>query len=200
MAATATERRFAFDVFLDSRPLGSHRFTIHGAPEAEATVESEARFDVRILGIDVYRYRHRATERWAEGCLVALDADTLDNGRELRVVAALQGATLHIEQPAARPPLPACTPGYAYWDRDLLLRQRVLLNPQTGTADPVSFELLGRMPLTVGNRRLEAEQYRLHSPGHTIDLWYSPDGEWLQLESTVESGRRLVYRRRDAGT
>jgi hypothetical protein len=28
-----------------------------------------------------------------------------------------------------------------------------------------------------------------------IDLWYSAEGEWLRLESTTDSRRRIVYQR-----
>lgn len=191
-----TERKLDFDVLLDGRPLGIHEFTVEGDPESGATVRSDARFDLRILGISVYRYRHHASERWARGCLVSVEANTDDNGRERRVFGALQDGGFHVTEPHGLPSLPRCTATYAYWDRATLLRQNLLLNPQTGVADAVSVEPLGRATLITPSGVVTADRYRIHADRAMIDLWYSPAGEWLQLESTLESGRRILYRRR----
>ncbi|MBS0580108.1 MAG: hypothetical protein JSR36_12705 [Proteobacteria bacterium] len=195
--AAMSAQRFEFDVFLDDRPVGTHLFSVDGDPGSAAVVHSEAQFDVRVLGITVYRYHHRATEQWEHGCLSSLDANTLDNGHELRVIGRLGQLGFQLDQPRVGPALPACTLTYAYWDRDRLLRQQVLLNPQTGDADAVWLESLGRTQLVSRNGPLAAEQFRIHTDGRAIDLWYSLDGDWLQLQSTLASGRRLTYRRRD---
>lgn len=52
-----------FDVRLDDRPIGTHRFTV-GGPPAAREVHSQARLDVKLLGLTVFRYRHEARERW----------------------------------------------------------------------------------------------------------------------------------------
>jgi hypothetical protein len=195
-AAVTSERQFDFEVRLDDRPVGSHRFTVREEGGGTALVNSEATFDVRLLGITVYRYRHRATERWAEGCLTAMDATTDDNGRRLRVLGGLRDGRFLLEQPATATAPSACLLGYAYWDRDRLLRQRTLLNPQTGVLDAVRFESLGETPLQVRGVAQAADHFRLHSAQFVIDLWYSKTGEWLQLESTTTSRRRLHYRLR----
>jgi hypothetical protein len=90
---------------------------------------------------------------------------------------------------------PACVSAYAYWDRDLLLRQARLLNPQTGKLDAARMESLGRETLALHGQSVLADRYQLLAAQNTIDLWYSPHGEWLQLESTTGS-RRLIYRLR----
>ena len=93
--------------------------------------------------------------------------------------------------------MPACLSAYAYWNRDLLLRQRALLNPQTGKLDALRVESLGQETLELRGRAMIAERYRLHAAQNVIELWYSPRGDWLRLESTTGS-RRLVYRLREA--
>ena len=196
VTATATERRLEFDVDLDGRPIGTHRYTVTGDPGSTAVVESEARFDVRVLGFSAYRYRHLATGRWTDGCLATLEATTSDNGRELHVTGAMQDGRFVLERPAPSGTQAACLTDYAYWDRDRLLRQTVLLNPQTGTLDAVSFEPLGTEALAAKGGTVSAEHYRLHAARFVIDLWYAPDGTWMRLVTTTETGRHLVYRRR----
>jgi hypothetical protein len=190
----AAEQVFHFDVSLDRKPIGTHRFSVRREGGGER-IHSIARFDVRILGIPAYRYRHEATERWDGGCLAAMNATTNDNGRSLQVSGLRQDERFQLEQPAATS-LPACLSAYAYWDRDRLLRQRALLNPQTGKLDALRVEAVGRETLEVKGESVQAERFRLHAAQNVIDLWYSLRGEWLRLESTAGS-RRLVYRLRE---
>lgn len=191
--AEAQSRRYEFEVLLDSRPIGTHRFEIADAGGGAVQVTSDARFDVRLLGITAYRYRHRAAERWEQGCLAGIDSETSDNGRVQRVRGARSAQGFRVDLPATRD-AGSCPSSYAYWDRQLLLRQKSLLNPQTGEIDAVRIEPAGSEVLQVRGREVPAERYRLHGPRYVIDLWYAPSGEWLQLESTTDSKRRLRYR------
>jgi hypothetical protein len=194
--ATPAQQMFDFDVNLDKRPIGTHRFIVSRQADGATRIQSNASFDVRFLGIAAYRYRHQATEQWQGDCLSAIDAATNDNGRSLRVSGSQREGRFQLEQPA-NTALPACLSAYAYWNRDLLLRQRALLNPQTGKLDELRVESLGRQTLELKGQAIPVERYRLHAAQNVIELWYSLRGEWLQLESTTGS-RSLIYRLRAA--
>ena len=79
VASASAQDPLTFAVSLDDRPIGVHRFRIVDAG-ATRVVESDASFDVRILRIPVYRYRHRNTETWQNGCLKQIDSETDANG------------------------------------------------------------------------------------------------------------------------
>ena len=66
-----------FTVRLDGQPIGTHRFVLARADEGGTLMRSEARFDVKLLGLSLYRYRHESTERWSDGCLASIDARTV---------------------------------------------------------------------------------------------------------------------------
>ena len=91
-----------FDVSLDGRPIGEHRFTLRERGDLRE-LTSEARFRVRILFIDAYRYEHRARERWQGDCLERLDARTDDNGKPT-VVAGERAGDDFACSPVAPPP------------------------------------------------------------------------------------------------
>ena len=55
---------------------------------------------------------------------------------------------------------------------------------QTGKLEPVAVSPLGE------------GRYRISGPKNPIELRYSPQGEWLELDSTVADGRKLSYRRK----
>ena len=171
----ATTREWRFLVSLDGRPIGEHRFVLRDAG-ASRELTSEARFRVRVLFFDAYRYDHRALETWRGDCLQQLDASTEVNGK--RTVVAVT-------------PVDECVQTFAYWNPSILGAHR-LLNPQTGEYVPVQVSELGG-DVIAGQ---PAERFRLIGGGQSpleIDLWYSPARDWLALESRTPEGRTLRY-------
>src|SRR6187200_1499365 len=77
-ASSGLMREWRFNVSLDGKPIGEHRFVMHQFDDM-VEVTSEANFRVRFLFIDAYRYEHRAYEMWRGDCLERLDARTDDN-------------------------------------------------------------------------------------------------------------------------
>lgn len=179
----ACAQTWDFDVRLDGKPIGTHRFVVSGPPAARE-VASTARFDVKLLGIPVYRYRHEAQERWQGDCLQALKSSTDDDGTPQKVD----------DKPAAD----GCVMSFAYWHPALPTQTR-LLNPQTGKFEDVRFERLPPASLQVQGRDVDATRWRLvaTTPGskQEITLWLDrTDGRWIGLDAQVKGGRVLTYR------
>lgn len=197
VAEAQDDRRvFDFDVLLDGKPVGTHRFEVTRHADGEESVSSLARFDVRFLGLAVYRYRHEARERWRGGCLVALQANTDDNGTRLSVQGGADEGSFRLSAPRDGATRSGCIAAYAYWDRARLLRKSELLNPQTGRFDAVKLEAMGVEQIDAGGAKRQAQRHRLTGDALRIDLWYDEHGEWLQLASPARGDRELVYRRR----
>ena len=100
-AAQAEVRSWNFRVLLDDREIGQHQFTLDAAG-GQREVRSEARFDVRRLFINAYRYHHEALERWNGNCLQLLVSRTETNGERLAVNAVARGSHLVVERPEGR--------------------------------------------------------------------------------------------------
>jgi hypothetical protein len=191
-AATPAPRDWQFQVLLDDRVIGQHRFSLQQRGD-ERMLVSEARFDVSFLGLTLYRYRHLATERWNGDCLAALDARTDDNGTQGVVSARTEGAALRVNAPDGERSVPGCVMSFAYW-HPAMRAQRQLLNAQTGALEAVRIRRVGEALLTVGGRDRRAERWALEGPERPIELWYSAEGEWLGLDAVVARGQRLRYR------
>lgn len=192
-ANEAPRREWNFTVYLDDKHIGAHRFAVEPLPDGGTELVTEATFDVRILFVNAYRYRHRNTERWRGDCLAAIEAHTDDNGDETRVAGAMADDAFVVTTPAGEQRLPACVMTFAYWNPDVL-GQAHLLNSQTGEFLPVTVESLGQEPVAVRGRDVPARRYAIDAGSFRIDLWYSAQDEWLALETTTEGGRRLRYR------
>lgn len=181
-----------FSVFLDEKPIGEHRFSLAGPADARKVV-SEAAFNVKLLGLTVYRYRHRAVESWRGDCLAGLDATTDDDGKASRVRAEAEGDGLAVVTDAGTQALKGCVMSFAYWN-PAIQRQARLLNAQTGRSESVQVRAAGGGMLDVRGRRVAGTRWRIEGPAQPIDVWYSAEGEWLGLDSTVDGGRKLSYR------
>lgn len=197
IAAPAAARELLFDAQLDGRPVGTHQFRITPTAEGGERVQSEARFDVKLLGLFTLRYQHRAEEQWRAGCLTQVEARTTQTGGNTEVRGTRQGERFVLDQPRRRELDTPCIATYAYWDLPRLQRQRALLNPQTGDYDSARLEPLGEETLRLRGREVTTQRYRLHAAKLAIDLWYDAQGQWLQLESRAAGDRLLRYQLRE---
>jgi hypothetical protein len=186
----AGQREWNFTATLDGKPIGYHRFRV-SENGASAEVESEARFDVKILFVSAYRYSHSALERWSGGCLQEMVSSTDDNGRYFVVNGRMRpnGFALATGPESA---LGECISSFAYWDPSFLQRTR-LLNAQNGEYLPVKVSAPVSDSIRVRGQAVAAKRYLLEARELRIELWYSPDGEWLALESIAAGGRLLRY-------
>jgi Family of unknown function (DUF6134) len=184
---------WAFRVLLDGREVGSHRFTLASVDAQQRELRSVARFDVTVLRVPVYRYRHEAVESWEGGCLRQLVSHSETNGQREQVRAQALGDRLVVEAGGTRREHAGCVMSFAYWDPRILRAER-LLNSQTGELMPVTITARGEETLTVQGESRLAQRHRISGPGLRIDLWYAGD-QWVALEAEAEGGRRLRYER-----
>ena len=182
-----------FRVELDGRPIGEHRFELRGEGDAQEVI-SRAEFSVRLLFVELYRYRHTATEYWRNGCLESLESRTDDNGRLEVVTASRRDRGLDVVANGSEGWLGGCVRSFAYWN-PRILESSHLLNSQTGEYIPVRVDALGEERITVAGDTEPARRYRIVGKDIEIDLWYGRDQEWLALESHLQDGRRLRYER-----
>jgi hypothetical protein len=58
----------------------------------------------------------------------------------------------------------------------------------------VQVSRVGPGTLTVRGLPTAATRWRITGPAQPIDVWYSLQGDWVGLDSTVAGGRQLSYR------
>ena len=189
--ARTDARSWEFSVLLDGSPIGYHRFELQpGADGLELL--SEASFDVRVLFINAFRYRHTNRELWDGGCLSRIESSTRQNGKRFAVNGARVDDQFVLRAGDSADPLGACVMTFAYWN-PRFLEQSQLLNPQSGEYLPVNVESLGRTEFTVRGERVLATAWRVTARNTDLTVWYSDNDEWLGLESVAKGGRILRY-------
>lgn len=184
-------RSWQFSVLLDDSPIGYHRFEL-SPRESGLEVRSEASFDVRILFINAFRYRHSNRELWDGECLRVIESSTQQNGEEFAVSGARLADGMAIEANGRSDRLEGCVMTFAYWNPRFLEQPR-LLDPQSGEYLPVEVEPLGREELTVRGESVMASAYQVKARDLDITVYYSEDDEWLGLQSVAKGGRIIRY-------
>lgn len=185
-------RALNFNVFLDDSPIGFHRFEIESRDGGRRSVRSEAQFDVKFLFFNAFRYRHQNSELWIDGCLVEIDAETNSNGKQTAVSGEQTDSGFAIRNEGSVSTLPQCVMTFAYWNPDFLKEER-LLNPQTGEYLEVDVRQGAEERIRVGDREISAVPYDIRARGMQITVWYSPENEWLALESVAKGDRIIRY-------
>jgi hypothetical protein len=187
----APSNAWNFNVYLDDKMVGTHLFEVVDAGE-HIRVQSVANFKLKVLFISAYSYQHTSSERWVDDCLLEFNASTRVNGKLAQVSGVSTGDGFAVQNDSARQVLPDCVMSFAYWNPEFLKQER-LLNPQTGEFLNVKVESLGTGPLQVRGKQVTASRYKVSARGLDLMLWYSPDNEWLRLESVARGERVIRY-------
>jgi len=190
-AIPAFAREWHFDVSVDGLPIGTHDIIVQEKGDARS-VQSDMRYGVALLGAS---YKQHAEETWQADCLARIDTRTEEKGRVTTVAGRLEAGAFVITGPRGQEQLAPCVMSFAYWN-PRVLRQTHLVNAQTGAWTPVTVHDLGKEPLDVRGTSRPASHYRIDTERNRIELWYSPEGEWLGLRSTTRDGHVLAYRLR----
>lgn len=189
--AAANAKSWDFSVLLDGDEIGYHRFELTDLGD-ERRVTSKAKFDVRFLFVNAFRYRHNTTEVWSDGCLRKIDSSTEANRKRLSVKGASNGDAFVVDNGSEQNALAECVMTFAYWDPEFLQQPR-LLNSQSGEYLDVEVEKLGNDSIEVRGETVPATAYRLTAKKMELTVWYSDDDEWLALESVAKGGRIIRY-------
>lgn len=190
--ASQQTQSWKFKVYLGDREIGEHSFNLSSVQNA-VHVTTNANFDVYILFINAYSYRHNNQEIWNDSCLKSIHSITDDNGTRFRVIGKTVNDKLHVTTHDNQYVRSGCIKTFAYWDPSFL-QSEMLLNSQTGEIVPVSITFLGAEKIAVRDETVTARRYQLVTDEFTIDLWYSMQDEWLALNSTTPNGNILKYR------
>jgi hypothetical protein len=177
--ALAAAPRLAFQVFRNGTRVGQHVMMFTG-DEANRTVTTEVAMTVKVGPVPVYRYKHRATERWAGGKFVSIETFTDNNGKTQKVLARALGTHVQIDGPAGAVRGPADALPLSHWNQAAF--DRPLFNQQEGKLLKVRCAKVAAGHWTI---RGEAE----------IDDFYDAAGDWVALKGKLEDGSRLEYKR-----
>ena len=186
-------QQWAFNVYLDKSKIGTHTFTLN-----DNTLTSKAKFNVKVLFIEAYKYDHTATEKWSGDCLNALEANTIENKVITKVTGKLEAEAFNVKNGSVDQTLPACVMTFAYWNPKILTQTK-LLNPQNAEYLDATITKLGVANIDVKGKPTETTHYKITGALKgvkklNIELWYNQNNEWVALKSVTPEGYNIIYK------
>jgi len=184
--------QWRFSVLLNGNSIGEHRYTLSAQGDL-LEVHSQAEMKVKFLFFEAFRYEHTATEVWQDNCLLSIESQTDNNNEMLKVSGRREQQSFQVAATENDATLQGCIRSFAYWNQSAILGAKELLNSQTGELMPIVVETGQWENINAAGREWQAQRFSLIGRNLHIDLWYGPEGEWLQLRSTLDNGRELDY-------
>lgn len=192
VANLSEQDRWQFEVLLDEKKIGYHEFVV-SEKDGKQTVSTEAKFNVKLLFVNVFSYSHQNEEIWRGNCLSSINAETAANGKDFLVRGQAGDGEFQIQTESSENELPPCIMTFAYWNPEFLKANK-LLNSQSGDYEEVVIAKEGEEELRVNGEEIQAIKYSVNGAAAPITLWYAADDyRWLALESIVKGGRVLRY-------
>jgi len=183
--------RIDFTVQRNGAPIGSHAIAVR-RDGRETTVEVAIDLEVKLAFVTVYRYRHRNTETWRDGRLVAIETTTEDNGTRHAVSGRATAEGFRVQSDAGTVTAPADIVPTSYWNPETVRRTR-LLDTQRGRILEVAVTPAAAAGMT---SRDPGRRYRM-TGDLALDLWYGPGGVLAKLAFELK-GDRFEYLARAA--
>ena len=135
---------------------------------------------VKIGPVPVYKYRHRATEKWRGPQFVSVETFTEANGKKQHVLAQAGAGAVTIDGPAGLVKAAANAAPLSHWNTAAF--GRPLFNQQEGKV------------LKVTATKVAANHWAVRGEAE-IDDWYDAAGQWQALKGKLEDGSTMEYRR-----
>jgi hypothetical protein len=179
LATAAAPGKLTFAVFRNGTKVGEHQVVIAGDDTA-TTATTDVAMTVKIGPVPVYKYRHRATEKWRGTQFVSVETFTEANGKKQHVLAQAGAGAVTIDGPAGLVKAAANAAPLSHWNT--VAFGRPLFNQQEGKV------------LKVTATRMAPNHWAVRGEAE-IDDWYDAAGQWQALKGKLEDGSTMEYRR-----
>lgn len=184
-----------YDILRDGAVIGEQLVEIQEGGQGQGmTVEVSQTIEVKALFVVLYNRYHKRQETWEDGRIVAIEAETDDDGDlyDLTIVAEDGGYTRTVNGETR-------TFGDDYgfapdWNLAAAGERKALSAQTDEIYDPLYLEKLGEEELSLPSGRYRTERWQA-SGDFERDLWYDGDGRLVRM--LFESrGSEIEYRRR----
>jgi hypothetical protein len=180
--------RLAFSIIRKGGSIGTHVLTFEPGGD-RLTVHVAADIAVSLGPIVLFRYRHRATERWEAGQVVSVESETNDDGKQVKTRMWRDGGTLIVESTGQnRYAAPSNASPATHWNKAML--NGPLINTQDGKLMRPSVTPLGtgRIPGSLH----PAAGFALRGDAD-LDTWYDVTPSWVGLRFDGRDGTEIRY-------
>ena len=190
-APGASTETLRFSIMRNGDQIGTHTVEINRGPK-ETSVNMSTDLAVKVMFIVAYHLQYTTSEKWVGGKLIALNAESDDNGTKHKVSATLKPNGLEVEADGKTSTVDKNIIPATLWNPEVVKRSQVL-DPKDGEIVPITVTEQGVEDLTVEGRTIKARHYILKSKFQQ-DVWYDEKGRLVQSSLVAPDGSVILYK------
>ena len=192
-------KRIEFDIFRNNKHIGQHVFSFT-KNDKQLKVESEINFQIKKLGVVLYKYNVKGTEYFENGKLVKFNSKTNQNGKEKYVNIKLEEDQLVIDGSSFKGKVPNNYLLGTWWNHSIV-EAEAQISAVSGRIIKQKVTFLGKESLKIGDKNYNTLHFNFSSVDKKLakdkklntDVWY--DEETLNwVKATFKKKGNWEYR------
>jgi hypothetical protein len=196
-AAIPESRKIVFQILRNGDNFGTHSLVFSRNDSGETVVDITIDMAFSLGPITLFRYEHSNQEIWKDNALLALRAQTNDDGKDYFVEAEWAADKVDVsytaDGAASRYEAPPGLYSTSYWN-PVTVQADQLINTQKGLVEDIKVTKLEPKTIDVAGQPRMADGYRVEAVV-PITVWYDQKtSQWVGLDFKVR-GSDMSYRR-----
>ena len=170
--------RIEFDIYRNNKHIGKHIFSFNRSND-QLAVESEIKFEIKKLGVVLYKYHVKGTEYYKDGKLIKFNSKTNQNGKEKYVNLILENDELLIDGSSFKGKV---SPDYLLgtWWNHSIVKAPAQISAVSGRIIMQNVKFLGKENITIDGKIFNALHFNFSSSDEKLskekrlntDVWY----------------------------
>ena len=170
--------RIEFDIYRNNKYIGKHTFSFKRS-DGQVTVKSEINFEIKKLGIVLYKYNVNGTEIYKNGKLIKFNSKTNQNGKEKYVNMKLENGKYIIDGSSYKGETPIDYLLGTWWDHSIV-KAPAQISAVSGRIIKQKVTFLGKETIKLGNKNYNTLHFNFSSINKNLakgkklntDVWY----------------------------
>jgi len=180
-------KRIEFDIFRNNKHIGQHIFSFKKDGN-QLVVQSEINFQIKKLGVVLYKYHVKGTEYFENGELVKFNSKTNQNGKEKYVNIKLEDENLVIDGSSFKGKVPTNYLLGTWWNHGLV-EAEAQISAVSGRIIKQKVTFLGKETLKIGEKTYNTLHFNFSSVDKKLakdkklntDVWYEENSlNWIK--------------------
>ena len=170
--------KIEFDIYRNNQHIGKHVFTFK-KQNNDLLVESEINFEIKILGVVLYKYHVKGIEQFKDGKLVKFNSKSNQNGKEKYVNIKLENNQLVIDGSSFKGKVPTNYLLGTWWNHSIVKADNQI-SAVSGRIIKQTVTFLGKETLNIDGKTHDTLHFNFSSADKSLskgkklntDVWY----------------------------
>jgi len=176
-----------FDIYRNNKNIGKHIFSFNRSGD-QLTVSSEINFEIKKLGVSLYKYHVKGTEVYIKGNLIKFNSNTLQNKKIKYVNLDLKDNNFIIDGSSFKGKVPNNYILGTWWNHSIV-KADAQISAVSGRIIKQKVTFLGKETLTINGKTYNALHFNFSSTDKKLkkdkklntDVWYDEDSmNWIK--------------------